>query len=173
MSTPAKISDPDQIEGAGSLARLHRAAGRLAIRAAILARGRISLGVRLLAFDGDGGVFLVRHSYVPGLHLPGGGVEPNESCRDAVVREAREEGGLRFTRPPEQFRIYWNEALGGSDHVVLFVARGVERADPPPGSLEIVSSRFHAPDALPEDVTPAARNRISEVLHGARPSERW
>ena len=39
-----------------------------------LARG-MTLGVRAAAFDEGGRVFLVRHSYVPGWHMPGGGVE--------------------------------------------------------------------------------------------------
>src|ERR1700744_583683 len=38
------------------------------------ARG-MTLGVRAIVVDGEGKVFLVKHSYVAGWHLPGGGVE--------------------------------------------------------------------------------------------------
>ncbi len=36
----------------------------------------------------------VRHSYKPGLRLPGGGVGPREAHHQAAVRELREEVGL-------------------------------------------------------------------------------
>ena len=40
------------------------------------ARG-MTLGVRAACFNADGQIFLVRHTYVPGWYMPGGGVERN------------------------------------------------------------------------------------------------
>jgi len=57
------------------------------------ARG-MTLGVRGVVVDGDNRVFLVKHSYVAGWHLPGGGVEVGETLLEAVVREVREETAL-------------------------------------------------------------------------------
>lgn len=42
----------------------------------------------------DGRVLAVRHSYKPGLRLPGGGVKSREDHRTAAIRELREETGV-------------------------------------------------------------------------------
>src|SRR5205085_1859217 len=39
----------------------------------------MTVGVRALVIDGSGCILLVKHSYVSGWHLPGGGVEPGET----------------------------------------------------------------------------------------------
>jgi ADP-ribose pyrophosphatase YjhB (NUDIX family) len=155
------------------LAGLHRRVGYLAIRFANAFRPQLSLGVRLVAFDDAGRVFLVRHSYLPGLHLPGGAVDLGESCRDAALREAREEGGLEVEGVPELFGLYWNPSQDFRDHIAVFVARGALQARPRQAKLEIVAAAFHPLDALPDDLTPATRRRLAEVAGAAAPTERW
>jgi len=47
-------------------------------------RRGMTLGIRVAVLDGADKVFLIRHSYVPGWHFPGGGVEPGETIRQAL-----------------------------------------------------------------------------------------
>ncbi len=164
------MADRDQL---GPLQRLHRQAGYLAIRLADLRRPRLSLGVRLIALDAGGRVFLVRHSYLPGWHLPGGAVDPGETLREAAVREAEEEGGLVFDGRPELFQVYRSAAGGRRDHIGLFTVRGARQDRPRRPNAEILASGFHALDALPEGVTAATRERLAEVLEGRTPGDVW
>lgn len=163
----------DRPGGAGLLGALHMRAGHALIRARGLFRPQLSLGVRLVALDAAGHVFLVRHSYLPGLHLPGGAVDPGETCRTAAAREAAEEGGLVLAGPPDLFQIYWHRIGGRHDHVVLYVARDVRQDTPPPRGLEIIAAGFHPADRLPADTTAATRRRIDEVLSGRPGTDFW
>ncbi|HVL21697.1 MAG TPA: NUDIX domain-containing protein [Amaricoccus sp.] len=155
------------------LRSVHLYAGVALSRVTEIFRPPLSLGVRLLALDDDGGVFLVRHSYLPGLHLPGGAVDADETCREAAVREAAEEGGLVLPGPPELFGVYRSGFGGRRDHTLLYVSRGARQPQPKRASLEILSARFYPLAALPGDLNRPTRERLAEVLDGAPPSETW
>ena len=64
-----------------------------------LARGLAILGVRAVVLDSQGRVFLIRHTYATGWHLPGAGVEAGETLRQALARELAEEGNIELTGP--------------------------------------------------------------------------
>ena len=133
----------------------------------------MTLGVRALVIDEDGRIFLVKHSYVSGWHLPGGGVEAGETLGEALARELREEGNIEITAPPQLHGLFFNNRASRRDHVALFVVRAFRQSAAPVPDREIVAHGFFAPDALPNDTTAATRARIIEVLGGAPVSERW
>jgi ADP-ribose pyrophosphatase YjhB (NUDIX family) len=136
------------------------------------ARG-LTLGVRGLVIDPERRVFLVKHSYVAGWHLPGGGVEPGETLATALARELREEGNIELTAPAVLFAVYFNGRISQRDHVALYVARSFRQSAPPRPNREIIAHGFFAIDALPPGTTPATRQRIEEVFAGRAAAELW
>ena len=137
-----------------------------------LSRG-LTVGVRALVIDPQGRVFLVKHSYIAGWHLPGGGVEIDEPVSVALARELREEGNIELRGPPDLFAIYFNRRISRRDHVALYVVRAFAQSAPPQPSREIVAHGFFAPGALPADTTRGTRERIAEVLGGRAIAEFW
>ena len=127
----------------------------------------MTLGVRALVIDGEGRIFLVKHSYVSGWHLPGGGVEAGETLVEAAARELREEGNIELTAPPRLHGIFFNSRASRRDHVALFVVRAFRQVAAPVPDREIVAHGFFALDALPDETTASTRARITEVLGGA------
>ena len=133
----------------------------------------LTLGVRGLVLDADGRVFLVKHSYVAGWHLPGGGVEKGETLLAALARELREEGNIELTAPPALHAIYFNWRISSRDHVAVYVVRSFEQKAPPRPNSEIIAHGFFAIQDLPADTSPATRQRIVEVVTGQSASETW
>jgi 8-oxo-dGTP pyrophosphatase MutT (NUDIX family) len=136
------------------------------------ARG-LTLGVRAVVVDGDGQIFLVKHGYAEGWHLPGGGVEPNETLLEALARELAEEGNIELLAPPVLHGIFFHPIYSKRDHIAVYVVRAFRQESVPVPNLEIADHGFFAPDALPADTTSGTRARIAEVLRGAPVAQNW
>jgi ADP-ribose pyrophosphatase YjhB (NUDIX family) len=133
----------------------------------------MTLGVRVLVRDEAGRVFLIRHSYLPGWYLPGGGVDAGETLAAAALRELREEGGL-IGEEPKLFAIYHNVRTSSRDHVALFCLDRFTAATPAwKPNAEIREIGFFHPDQLPADTSTATRRRIREVGEGSTPAATW
>src|SRR5271157_3295631 len=89
-------------------------------RALGLLRRPMTLGVRAIALDAAGQVFLVRHTYLPGFYLPGGGVEPNETAQASLERELEEEGRIELGEPLRLIGFFYNPRHSRRDHVALY-----------------------------------------------------
>ncbi len=132
-----------------------------------------TLGARGLVIDGQGRIFLVKHSYVDGWHLPGGGVETGETMLTALSRELFEEGNIKLTATPKLHGIFFNKRVSNRDHVALYIVREFLQDAPPVPNREILEHGFFARDALPPDTGRATRARIAEVFDGVEVSELW
>ena len=111
----------------------------------------MTLGVRGLVVDEAGRIFLVKHSYVRGWHLPGGGVERGETMLDALIRELAEEGNIEPTGPPRLHGMFFNGRVSRRDHVAVYVLRDFRQTAPP---------------------TPTARDRRAWLLQARRTAQR-
>ena len=145
---------------------------RLITFAAAFARP-MTLGVRAMTIDSQNRVLLVRHTYVPGYYLPGGGVEAGETLAQSMERELAEEGNVRLLAPAVLHGVYLNRNASKRDHVALFVVRAFEQTGPRKPDAEIAEAGFFPLDALPEAATDATRARIAEVIGGAPLSPYW
>ncbi len=137
-----------------------------------LSRG-MTMGVRAACFDEAGRIFLVRHSYVPGWHLPGGGIERGETALEALAKEMREEGNLALGAPPQLVHIYFNQRTSKRDHVLLYRCDAVTQTAPRLRDREIVEAGFFALDALPDATTPATRRRLEEIAGRSPFTDVW
>ncbi len=132
-----------------------------------------TLGARAMVIDASGRVFLIKHSYVDGWHLPGGGVETGETLLTALARELAEEGNILMTALPVLHGVFFNSRVSRRDHVALYIVREFRQDGQPVPNREIIAHGFFAPDALPTDTGRATRARIAEVFDGAPVGEVW
>ena len=86
----------------------------------LMARG-LTLGVRAIVQSDDGKFLLVRHTYTPGWHFPGGGVEKGETAVAALKNELLQETGLRLEGTPVFHGVFHNSGVSRRDHVLVFV----------------------------------------------------
>lgn len=138
----------------------------------LLSRG-LTLGVRGAIIDDDGRVLLIRHTYVAGWHLPGGGVEVGETAHECLVRELAEEAAVELTGPPVLHGLFFNEHVSRRDHVLVYVVRSFRQTSAKKPDREIAEAAFFPMAGLPEGTTRGTRARLTEIASGSRPPPLW
>lgn len=137
-----------------------------------LSRG-LTLGVRAIVRNEDGEFLLVRHTYTPGWHFPGGGVEKGETAKNALGRELRQETGLVLTGEPILHGVFFNHDMNQRDHVLAYLCE-VE-----PGQLkknkgvEIAEIGFFGVEDFPQGVDPGTMRRIREITEDVVLESTW
>src|ERR1700712_4109853 len=91
----------------------------------------LTLGVRAVVLDGDGRVFLIKHAYTKGWHLPGGGVETGETFLLALTRELWEGGRIELTGPPVLHGVFYHPLYSQRDHLTIYVVRDFRQTETP------------------------------------------
>ncbi len=140
-----------------------------------LVRNPFTLGVRVIVEDRNSRVLLVRHSYVTGWYLPGGGVDKGETMEEAACREVLEEAGVVSVSRPQLLNIFLNQEATGRDHVGLYHMPEWRQADTfLQPNAEIEEAAFFELGALPEGLTQSTARRLDEFRSGREPeSGKW
>ena len=163
-------TQPPEARGGGRLLRLRVRLFHLWF----LARRPITFGVRAVVHDrARGQVFLIRHTYMPGWQLPGGGVEVGETALQSLARELVEEANVELTAPPVARSVHLNRHASRRDHVAIYLVEHFRQTAPKRPDMEIAEAGFFPLDALPEGTTAGTRRRLAEIFDGAEPSGEW
>lgn len=129
------------------------------------------LSVRAVCFNDVGQIFLVRHTYTPGWHLPGGGVNNGSIPEHALRQELSEEGGLELTSAPKLLAVFLNQRASSREYVLLYKCN--VRQQRTVSSLEISEGKFFDLNKLPTDIDRPTLKRISEEISGHFSSAIW
>jgi ADP-ribose pyrophosphatase YjhB (NUDIX family) len=127
-------------------------------------------GVAAVIFEGER-VLLQRRDDNGRWGLPGGGVDPGESVRAAIIREVHEETGLDV-EPLRLIGVYSDPANhqvitypdGNVIHYVSAVFECAIRGGTLACGAESLELGFFGPESLPEDTLPISRIRIVDAL---------
>jgi 8-oxo-dGTP pyrophosphatase MutT (NUDIX family) len=129
-----------------------------------------AFGATGAVLDETGRVLLVRHRYMKGWGLPGGGVARNEPPHLAVMRELGEEVGLSGGEAT-LFGLYTRGAGWVTNVVAFYRITGATVAFTP--NLEISAVCFADPADPPPETVASARRRLQELTGAVPPSPYW
>lgn len=122
----------------------------------------IRMGVRVVMVE-EGKAWLVRHTYLSGWFLPGGGLNKWESLDQAARREAREETGAELGKI-SLAGVFTSYAQWKTDHTAVFVCEDfkfIGKSD-----AEIAELQAFSLNELPEETYPLHRTLLVKYRDG-------
>jgi|GEM_PF-490817 len=131
----------------------------------------VAFGAHGMVEDEAGHLLLVRHTYFPGWHFPGGGVQRGEPAQTAVLRELNEEIGLTKAHSCTLFGLYTRKHLWATNVIALFHLKGADFTFKP--NAEIAEAKFFSLDTPPKDIGPGAHRRFLEHAQKAEKGPYW
>lgn len=120
-------------------------------------------GAQAIVRKGDQ-ILLIKTTYRPYWEFPGGKIEKHEAPESAAIRETKEEARIFIKRIERKLGTYTSRRLYTTVTVHVYIAGEWDELDLWVPTLEIGQRQFFPIDALPEDISPATRNRIQEML---------
>jgi ADP-ribose pyrophosphatase YjhB (NUDIX family) len=116
------------------------------------------MGVRVLMIQNDK-VILIRHTYLNGWFMPGGGLNRNESLEQAARREAKEETGCDLNEI-NLLGIFTNYLQWKTDHTVVFLCKDFKITGK--SDAEIAEVKFFSLNDLPQGIYPPHHKLIEQ-----------
>ncbi|RDB37235.1 NUDIX domain-containing protein [Spirobacillus cienkowskii] len=129
-----------------------------------------TFGVRAIIVNNDQ-VLLIKHTYYPGWHFPGGAVDKGESPRQAIIREVFEEVGVLVKEQPIVFDNYFHQIHRVDDIVILYVIKNYELVLSK--CSEVKDLKWFNINDLPNDISHATKRRIDEYYFHHTKSDFW
>ena len=123
----------------------------------------LTMGARCVVVNDQREVLLVKHTYIQGWHIPGGGIDAGESVESGVRREIMEETMMQILGPLKLVGIYHYLPFSNRDHVVVFLSREYRKTRNE-RSFEIAECGFFPVDNLPVDTDKDTAMWISDAL---------
>ena len=127
----------------------------------------VRMGARVVMIQNNE-VLLIRHTYLNGWFLPGGGLKRRETLEQAARREAYEETGAEL-KEVTLIGIFSNFIQWKTDHTTLFLCNDFEITGKPDG--EIAEVRAFPLDKLPTDMFSVHRGLMEKYRTGTISSQ--
>ena len=112
----------------------------------------LTLGTRCVIFNSARDILLVKHTYIPGWHLPGGSVAPGESIQKSLIREINEETGILIGSKISLVGVFITFWCQSATMWCCLCVQIFEKSGEKINSLEIESAQFFPINKLPENI---------------------